>query len=258
MWSSMRRVTGSWEDATQSRFFSSPLCAKISETPSLPGFSVEGGEGNAHEEDVNGAWRCTDSPGYSAWWRHKAGTPRGWPRPFAGKSRAPPTKRSRPPSSAAWRCTEPPGCSASWRHQASTFRGWPRTATVGSKVPPRGRSRPPSSAARHCTDLPSCSASWRDRGSTPRGWPRPAAVESQEPPGRQPQRASSSAGNRSVSNSSNVTGDRPEAAYGCNRQAPAHIRGLLRPRLSIQTLHRAPKELVQSQLGPVLIGGQRG
>src|ERR1022692_4202156 len=26
------------------------LCAKISETPSLPGFSVEGGEGNAHEE----------------------------------------------------------------------------------------------------------------------------------------------------------------------------------------------------------------
>ena len=49
-----------------------PLCAKISETPSLPGFSVEGGEGNAHEEDVNGAWRCTDSPGYSAWWRHKA------------------------------------------------------------------------------------------------------------------------------------------------------------------------------------------
>src|ERR1039458_2810160 len=27
-----------------------PLCAKISETPSLPGFSVEGGEGNAHEE----------------------------------------------------------------------------------------------------------------------------------------------------------------------------------------------------------------
>src|ERR1039457_4320129 len=50
MWSSMRRVTGIWEDATQSRFFSSPLCAKISETPSLPGFSVEGGEGNAHEE----------------------------------------------------------------------------------------------------------------------------------------------------------------------------------------------------------------
>src|ERR1035441_8925729 len=30
MWSSMRRVTGIWEDATQSRFFSSPLCAKIS------------------------------------------------------------------------------------------------------------------------------------------------------------------------------------------------------------------------------------
>src|ERR1017187_7054623 len=26
------------------------LCAKISETPSLPGFSVEGGQGNAHEE----------------------------------------------------------------------------------------------------------------------------------------------------------------------------------------------------------------
>src|ERR1035441_8430468 len=26
------------------------LCAKVSETPSLPGFSVEGGEGNAHEE----------------------------------------------------------------------------------------------------------------------------------------------------------------------------------------------------------------
>src|ERR1022692_4518971 len=50
MWSSMRRVTGIWEDATQSRFFSSPLCAKIRETPSLPRFSVEGGEGNAHEE----------------------------------------------------------------------------------------------------------------------------------------------------------------------------------------------------------------
>ncbi len=52
-------------------------------------------------------------------------------------------------------------------------------------------------------------------------------------------------------------GHRPEAAFGCNRQAPAHIRGLLRPRLSIQTLHRAPKELVQRQLGPVLIGGHR-
>ena len=37
-----------------------PLCAKISETPSRPAFSVEGGEGNSHEEACK--WRCTIPP----------------------------------------------------------------------------------------------------------------------------------------------------------------------------------------------------
>src|ERR1017187_8554749 len=50
------RKYASLKDGHQSREFFEQfaswlaLCAKISETPSLPRFSVEGGEGNAHEE----------------------------------------------------------------------------------------------------------------------------------------------------------------------------------------------------------------
>jgi hypothetical protein len=44
-----------------------PLCAKISETPSRPAFSVGGGEGNTHEDE--GKWSGVSSPRFGIAWR---------------------------------------------------------------------------------------------------------------------------------------------------------------------------------------------
>lgn len=44
-----------------------PLCAKISETPSRPVFSVGGGEGNAHEDE--GKWYCVAPLCFGLAWR---------------------------------------------------------------------------------------------------------------------------------------------------------------------------------------------
>ena len=44
-----------------------PLCAKINETPSRPEFTVEGGEGNPHEEEVE--WRCAGLTRFGFAWR---------------------------------------------------------------------------------------------------------------------------------------------------------------------------------------------
>jgi hypothetical protein len=38
------------------------LCAKISETPSLPAFSVGGGEGTTHENEAKWYWVATGEP----------------------------------------------------------------------------------------------------------------------------------------------------------------------------------------------------
>jgi len=43
------------------------LCAKISETPSRPAFSVGGGEGNAHEDE--GKWYCVAPLRFGFAWR---------------------------------------------------------------------------------------------------------------------------------------------------------------------------------------------
>src|ERR1017187_5626062 len=44
-------------------FESTPLCAKISETPSRPAFSVGGGEGSTHEDEGKWCkWYCSASP----------------------------------------------------------------------------------------------------------------------------------------------------------------------------------------------------
>jgi hypothetical protein len=50
------RLEGFWEGLTNQELHAA-LCAKINETPSRPEFTVEGGEGNPHEEEVE--WRCT-------------------------------------------------------------------------------------------------------------------------------------------------------------------------------------------------------
>ncbi len=55
----LRAAVGTWTAET--------LCAKISETPSHPGFSVGGGEGNTHEDE--GKWCCIFSPHFGVAWR---------------------------------------------------------------------------------------------------------------------------------------------------------------------------------------------
>src|ERR1019366_3973525 len=47
-----------------------PLCAKISETPSRPAFSVGGGEGSTHEDEGKWCkWYCSASPRIGFAWR---------------------------------------------------------------------------------------------------------------------------------------------------------------------------------------------
>jgi hypothetical protein len=48
-------------------FYKAALCAKISETPSRPAFSVGGGEGNTHEDE--GKWCCIAPLRFGLAWR---------------------------------------------------------------------------------------------------------------------------------------------------------------------------------------------
>jgi hypothetical protein len=50
-------------DFTYDQFAAKPRCAKISETPFLPEFTVAGGEGKSHEETFE--WCGTNLYGFS-------------------------------------------------------------------------------------------------------------------------------------------------------------------------------------------------